>query len=707
MRKIQSETDDSLQVAAYRKLETVYSEWSWSLHSAMMEIENKLNNQIENEAIHEVEETDLHRELKTTSEEVEKSMSEFFETDTDKYLMIQWKTSFKTKIKKLQENIVRETKRKLNKFLQQHDINRKIYAQRTHHENTLYVKCKVPELKNKSEITGERIAKRNFWLFWEPSMKDIIRETSAIREIDIMRDVREILGDIYESAPVDQWKDSRDIFNVKRYSDYVWLKTNYRRSDLLQFTIEWLGYVLSEEDEAQIRSFVSDVDQETDRMIQSFNITKMGYNISLIQQLIEYINTRESEHEEGAVKYEFKDEFFIDLVYSICKRANKTITDQHRLFREDNDPEIYLKNNREQYYSVFQKYCYGAKPAAIFGEIICQKLKEPIEQSVYKKTARDLADEMKTDCASLNGNRSKLEKHILKTLAEEQDFDKYMNYIKYPRDHFESFIRDEVSRYIRDKFSIRVLPKMKENIKLLQQKIMNAAHQSTEHVQVNSGDVGLWLKSFTQQLSDQLIFSEKDLSGVKRYDVDDFRLLEDVIRQELPAVMSDISSRFNTGTFPVKLDYKFRPDELLIDHFCQCCWVQCPFCGVICTNTIENHDGDHSVPFHRVIGLNGQIYAGTKNLSINICTSAAGSDQSFNPTASTKSVLWRDYRRAGGVYADWSITPDLSELTYWKWFVCRFQKDLEKYYSKTFKKKGNIPAEWRKYTKQDAVKSLE
>ncbi|XP_073692663.1 interferon-induced very large GTPase 1-like [Garra rufa] len=348
----------------------------------------------------------------------------------------------------------------------------------------------------------------------------------------------------------------------------------------------------------------------------------------------------------------------------------------------------------------------GNNSVVIFGEIICQKLKEPIEQSVYKKTARDLTDEIRTNCESLNGNRSNLEKHILKTLAEEEDFDKYMNYIHNPRDHFKSFIRVEVSRYITDKFSVSVLPKMKENIKLLQQKIMKAAHESTEHVQVNSGDVGLWLKSFTQQLSDELIFSEKDLSGVKHDDVE-VKLLEDVIKKELTAIISEISSRYNTETFPVKLDSKFRPDELLIDHFCQCCWVQCPFCKATCTNTIENHDGDHSVPFHHINGIDGCFYRGTTNLSISICTSAVASDRSFYPKSSDKSVLWKEYRRAGGVYADWSITPDLSELPYWKWFVCRFQKDLEKYYNKTFEGTGKIPNEWRKYPKQDAVESLD
>ncbi|KAL0198777.1 hypothetical protein M9458_007317, partial [Cirrhinus mrigala] len=591
---------NSLEISAYRKLETKYSKWSWSLRSAMLETENKLHNKIENEAIHEIKENDLQKELKKTSEEVEKSMSEFFEKDTDAEILIHWKTSFEIKIKELQENIVRETKKKLNEILQQRDLKKKIDAQRTHHENTLYEKSKELALKLKDKTKDEETLKKEFDLFWEQSVKKIITDTPPIKGIDIMRDVKLLLSDVYESVSVDHWGD-KGIFNVQSYNDYVKLKkpsgitgalTNAYRT-----AKEKLGYSLSREDEAQIRSLITDVTLQTNKMIQSFNISKMGYNNSCIQQLTDYIKAKLMQHEEGPVKYVFKNEFFRDLVLSICKTENKTFTDQHRLFREANDPTIYVKKKREEYYSIFQKLIHGATSAAIFGEIICQKLKEPIEQSVYKKTARDLAGEMRTNCESLNGNRSKLEKHILKRLAEQEDFDKYMDYIKTPRDHFKGFIKNEVDQYITDKFSVSVLPKVKESIELLQQKILEAAHESTEHVQENSVD--LWLKNFRQHLSDELIFSEKDLSGVKQEDVDDFNVLEDVIRQELPAIMTEISKRFNTKTFDEKLDVKLKPDELLTDHFCQCCWVQCPFCKAICTNTIENHDGDHSVPFHR------------------------------------------------------------------------------------------------------------
>ncbi|XP_048041589.1 interferon-induced very large GTPase 1-like [Megalobrama amblycephala] len=690
---------NSLEISAYRKLETEYSKWSWSLCSAMMETENKLLNKIENEVIHKVEETDLQRELKKSSKEVEKSMSEFLEKDIDKYILIQWKTSFEIKIKELRENIVKETNNKLNEILQQRDLKKKFDAQRTNHENTLYEKSKELALKLRDKKNDEETLKKEFDLFWKQSVKKIIRDTPAIRDIDVMRDVREILSEI---VPVDHCMRSRDIFTVSSYSDYIQLKKSSGITSAIKNAYksvkEIFFYILSREDEAQIRSLVTDVGQQTDRMIQSFNISKMGYNISCIQQLTDYIKKRVTEHQEERVKYEFKNEFLTDLVLSICKRANKMITDQHRLFREANDPVIYIEKKREQYYSIFQKYCHGETSAAVFGAIICQKLKESIEQSVYKKIARDLANEMRSNCESLNGNRSNLEKHILKTLAEEEDFDKYMDYIHNPRDHFKSFIRDEVSRYITDKFSVSVLPKMKENIELLQQKIMKAAHESTEHVQVNRGDVYLWLKIFTQQISDELIFSEKHLSGVK-HDGLIMILVEEVIKKGLPAIMSHISEEFKEGKgkFYEKLDFRFRPDELLIDLFNQCCWVQCPLCGAICTNTIENHPGDHSVAFHRVRGINGQFYRGTRNLAIRICTSAVASDQYFYPNDS----------RAGRGYADWSITPDLSELPYWKWFVCRFQEDLEKHYSKTFEQSGEIPNEWREFSKHEAIESLD
>uniref|UniRef100_A0A672LBL0 GTPase IMAP family member 8 n=1 Tax=Sinocyclocheilus grahami TaxID=75366 RepID=A0A672LBL0_SINGR len=76
------------------------------------------------------QETEEMKKEKEKLEEVKKSMSELFEKDRDADKLIQWKTSFEIKIKELQENIVRETKRRLNEVLQQRDMKKKIDAQR-------------------------------------------------------------------------------------------------------------------------------------------------------------------------------------------------------------------------------------------------------------------------------------------------------------------------------------------------------------------------------------------------------------------------------------------------------------------------------------------------------------------------------------------------------------------------------------------------
>ncbi|XDV46497.1 hypothetical protein PO909_014384 [Leuciscus waleckii] len=652
-----SQCQNSLEIATYKKLETEYSKWAWSL-----------------------------RELNAKSEEVKKTMSDFFKKERDAAVLNQWKGFFEIKIKQLQENIVKETKRKLNGVLQQRHLKKKMDAERTHHENTLFEKSKELALQFKEQANDENFMKAQFDSFWKQQTAEIIRDTPLVKDIDILGDVKKLFSETYASLPLDRMKESskqKDMISLPSYSTYVHLKKSSGFTaplkNMLKRGKEMIGHVLSKEDEVQIRSLITDIAEHTDKMIQSYNIAKMGYNNSCIQQL---------------------------LVLCLCHRTNKTCIDQYKMFREANDPVLYFERKSEEYIRIFQKYCKGAKSATIFGDFVCNKLKEPIQQNIYKKTARDLADEMRTNCESLNGNRSKLEKHILRRLAEEEDFDAYTTYINNPRKHFKNVIRDEVSQYITERFEDSVRPNMENNIELLEQKITNAAHQSTKHVKEINGDADLWLCHFTQQLSDELVFSVRDLTGVNHDDIE-VSFLEEVIREELPSIMSDIRSKFSTKTFPVKLEQTYRPDELLIEHFCQCCWVQCPFCAAICTNTIEDHHGDHSVPFHRVTGVNGFGYRGTTNLSISICTSAVASDRSFYPNSSDYRVRWKEYRKGRPEFAAWSITPDLSELPYWKWFVCEFQKDLEKHYEKTFQGRGKIPAEWRRYSQEEAIESLD
>ncbi|XP_037648630.1 interferon-induced very large GTPase 1-like [Sebastes umbrosus] len=156
-------------------------------------------------------------------------------------------------------------------------------------------------------------------------------------------------------------------------------------------------------------------------------------------------------------------------------------------------------------------------------------------------------------------------------------------------------------------------------------------------------------------------------------------------------------------------EFRMKPDQILIDQLCNCCWVTCPFYAAVCTNTLEDHSpDDHSVPFHRPAGINGWHTKGTVELVTNFCPTLVASDRSFYPHSdSDETIPYKLYQTAGEKYAKWEITPDASTLTYWKWFVCRFQKQLEDHYGLKFQGRGEIPSEWRDHSKQEAIDSLD
>uniref|UniRef100_A0A674BZT9 Uncharacterized protein n=1 Tax=Salmo trutta TaxID=8032 RepID=A0A674BZT9_SALTR len=197
-----------------------------------------------------------------------------------------------------------------------------------------------------------------------------------------------------------------------------------------------------------------------------------------------------------------------------------------------------------------------------------------------------------------------------------ENFDKFMTYIHNPR----KFMRENVEKYMLTERS-KVLALIEGNIKVKEQRVSHG-------------------RSCQQNYEINRSLSNVSLLGMKQF--------------------------------------RESPDEILIKHFCDCCWVPCPFCKAICTNTMEGHKPkDHNVPFHHPKGINGCHFKDTVEFWIDFCTTSVTSN-------------------AGSGFADWSNTPDLSELPYWKWFVCRFQEDLERYYDLKFQGKYVIIEAWVK-----------
>lgn len=355
-----------------------------------------------------------------------------------------------------------------------------------------------------------------------------------------------------------------------------------------------------------------------------------------------------------------------------------------------------------EYYSIFRSFCKGNSSAVVFGEMMCEKLKVSAVEASCNKTGIDIAGEMRCSFPAFSGNRLNLEKHVLASLTD-KDFNNFVTYIRNPRTQVETFIKDEVQKYMFTTHTEKSLNILKKNVKTISKLVSQVLFEATEKVKKNQGDTDMWVKEFSSLLKPNLTLDTIYCQNFS--DINNF----DFLKEEMEKSLADITVEMNNLSLEKVMECRQKPDQILIDQLCNCCWERCPFCSAVCTNTLKDHSPEkHTVPFHRPSGIEGWHTRGTVDLVIDFCTTLVASDGCFYPDYDSDVIFpYKQYPKAGERYESWSITADASMLTYWKWFVCHFQTELEDYYKMKFQGGGEIPNEWKKYSKQEAIESLD
>uniref|UniRef100_A0A3B1K213 Zmp:0000000912 n=1 Tax=Astyanax mexicanus TaxID=7994 RepID=A0A3B1K213_ASTMX len=653
---------NTLEISVYRKLEVEYEKWTWSLRSAMLSIEDKMLNRISSGKVEAVEKQELMREMSETLQKVQTAFKKYFEEDSEKETLIQWKSRFETQIQHLHDDLVDETKRKLDENIKQKNIRKNLDELLKNHEKTLFEKSKELALNLKEDRSENRDPKAEFDSVWGKWVTALTKDVPKIKDINISNDVIDILGGVFSEYGLvfDQKKSAayRRI-DIDSYQNYVSIKKNIFVKALE--TIHIMEKSLKPEDQTSIRQLISEVIQQTSKKVESFPVSVQGYSSGYIQEIVRDVKQLVQEFKPRDDSFEFKKEFFVDLSLYVCEQAEKP-----------NDPILYFKKKKDEYFKVFMNYYQGATSAAVLGDQICVKLKETILQSVYNMTAKFICDQMRGK-PPFNGNRGDLEKHILKSLAEqegdkEEKFNNFLTYMNQPKIHFENFIRDRVRQYMAAE-NPQTISVIKEHIDHKQRIIISGAEAAKDEVKSAKGDVNKWLEMFSNSLVDELGDTRVHLSDDVTKNVTDYDVEEAKRDVQRKVVLKQVS-----------------------------------LCGAVCTNSQENHTEKHQAEYHRSGGMRGQYFIDTTEFSINFCTTKVATDDlSF---LTEKWYPYREFWTAGGEYAEWSISPDFSSLAYWKWFVCEFQENLEKYHEKTFSGEGEIPPEWKTLIKSDAVASL-
>ncbi|XP_035852367.1 interferon-induced very large GTPase 1-like isoform X2 [Sander lucioperca] len=697
---------NTLEIAVYRKLEVQYGNWTWTLRSNMLTIENRLYTRIENGNLDKVESNYLNKEMNKTYEEIKKAMTTYFDDDKDKEMLVQWRGQFENKIKEFHDEQVRGVKRKLDEVIQQKNACKKLDDKKTEFENKLLQKSKELAHQLKDKAKDEEELKKHFDSVWSGWVRELTADTKPIEDINLKDDQSKIIQELgFEWSLINASERSGKYKNIPEDCDYGHYVSHSHSTifhEIGKKAKKFFTRNIQFEEQQQIRSLIDDVEKQSLDAITSKPVAIRGYSSTHLQEVANNVKKKVTAF-ELEIKYALKKEFTVDLLLYVFHRAESWLSESHKKFKGNNDALSYVESKKMQYYNIFRSFCKGSSSVVVLGELMCEKLKVSTVEAVCNKTAIDLAGEMKCTFPAFSGNRLNLEKHLLKSLAEKEDFDGFITYIRHPRNQVEAFIKEEVQKYIFTDNKDKARNILKKNVEDIKNLLSRALFTATEKVKKQRGDPDMWVKEFSSLLKDQLTFNTICCQNLS--DINNFDFLKEETEKGLVSVIEEVSSL----SLDKMEEFRMKPDQILIDQLCNCCWVTCPFCAAVCTNTLKDHSpGDHSVPFHRSTAVNGIHYRDTEILSVEFCTTKVASDGSFYPGEDPEELIpFKEYRTAGPRHANWRITPDESELKYWTWFVCRFKKQLEDHYKLKFQDYGEIPSEWKNHSKEEAIKSLD
>ncbi|XP_066170673.1 interferon-induced very large GTPase 1-like [Sylvia atricapilla] len=686
---------NSLEIAAYRKLESAFSQWTWRLRSHILDVQMRLDNKILNEDLQNVTRELLEGLVQETSDAIEKEVEKYFREDKDHEILVQWKSSTELKLKELKETLLLEMKKKCETLIELQKEQRKLEARKLEYENELLRRSRELAVSLKGKSLSERELRGNFVFVWNKWIAKVARATGPRESVDIDTEIEDILLEHFKEPGfperIRSFPKGREFsFDVEKHVT----KTTY------------FGIVSRRICDADVTS----LQHITDKIIMSVRANidkkeeeKRDYSRSFIHEIL-------NEVQEGVksvpsnVKCTFNKEYSIDLSLYLCKMAAERFKAMHKAFQKANDPFLYLNSKREDFFQCFQISCQGATSITTFAGFLCDKIEPALRQAVYERTAKDIAEDMQGKLADFRGSRANLEVCILRYLAEEENFEYFKQYLKFPKEFFQRYIERRVKSHCLD--GNRRLEKfLASSLDLLYRKILSAVSLSTQIFKDRKDredKVSLWLDEFCRELTEVISLPRSDLKGIEHQEVTDIEFLSSAMAEAVDDLRDRLQKEFAGADMS---SFSTQPHTILAEQFVGC-WEQCPFCGAVCTNTMQGHDGDHQVIFHRLRAFVGAKWNETDQLVIDICSSLVASDGLFK-VGDSELIPYKRYRDAGPPFSTWNILPDSSMQAYWKWFVSHFKTQLEALYNGKFQGKGEIPEAWQRITKQEVLSELD
>ncbi|XP_045703514.1 interferon-induced very large GTPase 1-like [Phyllostomus hastatus] len=580
------------EVMAMRKLETMYNSWTWELRSHVLDLQNQLINQIKNGIIQTLPTSTIAAPVSEKYEAIKQELDKYFNEDPESEILIQWKANFENKLINLKETLILDTKSKAEGHLGYKKSQEILDNKKSGYDKELLERSRELATTLEGKELSEEELQEKFNQLWEKWVYAVSSTVPPVTEPNIDVDSEGILWEYFQKE--------RNIVNILKKDDRKTFQINYKEHINMSKTYGLISRKLEVYDEESIKTTTNHIVSRFNETIDNIQKQQRDYNPNYFHEILRII-------EDGIKsactdeKYTFTSKYKIDLSLCLFQRASEKFKQMHEAFKRANDPVNYLESKKGDFFMSFKISCQGATSVTTFVGFLWNKLTPAVSTTIWEKMVPTIAGEMRATCPAFNGNRANLEKHILISLAENENFDDYMEYIHNPESFFMNYIQNHVKSYCAEQGSEKIKTFLKMTLDDIKTTILSAIHEATAKAKDQSSTGSGWLDFFCDELKSNLIFPRKDLISIEHQEIKDFEFLKEAMSEALDPAMNKVEKECLTKPMEEMVP---EIQKLLSEQLCGC-WKQCPFCKAICTNTIPSHDGDHSVPFHRPQAVRG------------------------------------------------------------------------------------------------------
>ncbi|XP_063278874.1 interferon-induced very large GTPase 1-like [Prinia subflava] len=571
---------NSLEIAAYRKLESAFSQWTWRLRSHILDVQMRLDNKIRNGDLQNVTREHLEGLVQETSDAIEKEVEKYFEEDKElvqetsddietevekcieghkKHWIHLSKSCTQLKLETLKECLLVEMMKKCENLIELQKEQKKLDARNLEYEDELLRRSRELAVTLKGRSLSERELKDNFTLVWNQWIAEVSHAACPPDQVHIDAEIEDVLlkhfkePGFYErirSFPKERRFsfDKEKYIMKKKYLGFIPDPRNISSVDVIIFQLITVQII------ANVRANIDEKERE-----------KRDYSQNFIHEILNEVQKGVNSVPSNA-KCTFNKEYSIDLSLYLCKMAAERFKTMHEAFQKANYPAVYLSSKREDFFQCFLISFQGSASITSFAGFLCDKVETALRRAVYERTAKDIAEDIQGKFPDFQGKRGNLEVSILRHLPEEEYFEYFTQYLTSPKEFFWSYIETRVESYCLDG-SRRLEKFLYSSLNRLYRNILSAVSLSTQIVKDRKDredKVSLWLDEFCRELTEVISLPRSDLKGLEHQEVTDIEFLSSAVVENLAALRGRLMKEFADADLS---SFSRKPQTILAEHF--------------------------------------------------------------------------------------------------------------------------------------------